>query len=128
MRCVLFSSNLRVPTGFGRSTYLAGHAMLTLLQPGDHWPVMAGSIVPVELSHVHVSARFRSAGYGGQLARQAIGYATRRRWPIALRVTPYGRGSTALNEDQLVAWYAKLGFRLLDRDGGISYMALDYRR
>lgn len=125
--CVLFSANLYAPNGFRRH-YIAGHAMLTLLQPGEYWPHGAGEVVPVSLSHVHVGAKMRKYGHATALVKACLGYAARRRWPVVLRVTPYGRGASMLDVDQLTHWYARMGFRLLEKHDGITYMAIDYRR
>lgn len=121
IKTAIFSCTLRAPLGF--RTVIAGHAMLSMLAPGDHWPAR-GTTVPVELSHVHVAAAYRSYGYATAMVKRCLAYAARRHWPVVLRITPYGRGRGALNADELMAWYGRMGFRLVEKTGGTAYMSL----
>jgi len=86
-----------------------GHAMLTLMSPGEVWPHHdKGTTIPVELSNVFVSHDLRQQGIATTLVSKCLAYCNRKNWECVLRVTPYGSGH--LTAAQLVTWYKRLGF------------------
>lgn len=103
------------------SANVIGHAMLTLMTPGEVWPTHeGGTTIPVELSNVFVSPDLRNQGIATTLVNKCLAHCNRKNWECVLRVTPYGSGH--LSNDDMVKWYIRLGFAVYARNNGTYHM------